>query len=183
MACHEHLHPRLSFPLLLVGCALAIAAVLLLGAGIGVGGADAMDTRDAAPGMSRAEWREAGLLYLADQRNGQVRVFRLRGDLPVPVATLAPGPRRSIRALGLEGAKERLWVLDVAGLSLYDARRQVLLGHWPAPAGVAFHSLVEGPSPSQPLAVLATDGAEYRLGAAADTLASGRPAWQVRRAS
>ena len=32
MACHEHLHPRLSFPLLLVGCALAIAAVLLLGA-------------------------------------------------------------------------------------------------------------------------------------------------------
>lgn len=180
MACHEHLHPRLPLPLLLVGCALAIAAAaLLLGAGIGAGGAGTAETM---PGMSRAEWREAGLLYLADQRNGQVRVFRLRGDLPVPVATLAPGPRRSIRALGLDGAAERLWVLDVAGLSLYDARSQVLLGHWPAPAGVAFQSLLEGTSPSRPLAVLAADGAEYRLGAA-DLMAGGHPAWQVRRAS
>jgi hypothetical protein len=180
MACHEHLHPRLPLPLLLVGCALAIAAAMLL-LGSGIGGDEAA-LPEPSPGMSRAEWQEAGLLYLADQRNGQVQVFRLRGDLPVPVATLAPGPRRSIRALGLDGAAERLWVLDVAGLSLYDARSQVLLGHWPAPAGVAFQSLVAGKSSFQPLAVLAVDGAEYRLGAA-DLLAGSRPVWQVRRAS
>jgi len=181
MACHEHLHPRLPLPLLLVGCALAIAAaMLLLGSGIG-GGEAALS--ELSPGMSRAEWQEAGLLYLADQRNGQVQVFRLRGDLPVPVATLAPGPRRSVRALGLDGARERLWVLDVAGLSLYDARHQVLLGHWPAPEGVAFHSLVAGRESAAILAVLAEDGAEYRLGLAAGAVASGRFGWQVHRAS
>lgn len=175
MACHESLHPRLPRSLLLLGLALAIGALCLL-AGAGGPGEEV----GSVPGMSRAQWREAGLLYLADRRNGQVQVFRLRGDLPVPVATLAPGPRRSIRALGLDEAKERLWVLDVAGLSLYDARSQVLLGHWAAPAGVAFQSLVEAEPSSRSLAVLAADGAEYRLG---ETLVAGRPAWQVRRAS
>lgn len=133
MDARPPLFPRLSLPVLALGLALIVGFLSLLAA-CGM-------ERGPGPGESRAQWAEAGLLYLADQRNGQVRVFRLRGDLPVWLETLALPQRRSIRGLDLDAAGERLWVLDVAGLSLYDARSRVLLGHWAAPAGVRLEGL------------------------------------------
>ena len=73
------------------------------------------------------EWREADRLFLADARNGIVRVFDTRNG-PVPCAQLNARERHAVRDMQLDLPRARLWVLGDDALYLYDARLLMLIG-------------------------------------------------------
>lgn len=72
------------------------------------------------------EWREADRLFLADGRNGIVRVFDIRNG-PVPYGQLTARERRSVRDMRLDAAAAELWVLGDDALYRYDVRLLALL--------------------------------------------------------
>ncbi|CAG0966786.1 hypothetical protein RHDC4_01026 [Rhodocyclaceae bacterium] len=77
-------------------------------------------------GQREIAWADQHLLFLADGRNGQVRVFDLRNG-PVPRASLSASGRRSVADMELDPARAQHWVLGDDALYRYDARRFVLL--------------------------------------------------------
>lgn len=93
-------------------------AVLVLAIGCG----PAPDSR----AQREVAWVDQHLLFLADGRNGLVRVFDLRNG-PVLRASLSAGGRRSVADMKLDPDRARLWVLGDDALYRYDARSLVLL--------------------------------------------------------
>jgi hypothetical protein len=75
-------------------------------------------------------------LFVADSRNGQVRVFDLRNG-PVMRAMLIAPARRTVLGLRLDAAGERLWVLGNDALYAYDARSLVLQRQLALPTNTA----------------------------------------------
>lgn len=98
---------------------LAVALVASWLAGCGAGG------KTESPRQSLVEWPEQALLFVGDERIGTVRVFSLRGA-PVQIAQLSALDRTAVRDLQLDKARGQLWVLGVAHVHVYDARRLVL---------------------------------------------------------
>lgn len=88
------------------------------------------------PGQRDIHWREADRLYLADARNGLVRVFDTRNG-PVPCGQLTAKERRSVRDMQLDERAARLWVLGDDALYLYDARLLMLVERRPLPDGAS----------------------------------------------
>lgn len=85
----------------------------------GCGRADSRGQREIA-------WQEQQLLFLADHRNGFVRVFDLRNG-PVPRASLAVPSRRYVADMKLDAGRGELWVLGDDAVYRYDARSFALL--------------------------------------------------------
>ena len=96
---------------------LSVAAVLVLATGCG--GSNSRGQREVA-------WQEQQLLFLADGRNGFVRVFDLRNG-PVPRANLSVPGRRSVADMKLDAGRGELWVLGDDAVYRYDARSFALL--------------------------------------------------------
>lgn len=86
------------------------------------------------------EWREADRLFLADGRNGIVRVFDIRNG-PVPYGQLTARERRSVRDMRLDAAAAELWVLGDDALYRYDVRLLALLERRELPAAGAWETL------------------------------------------
>ena len=80
------------------------------------------------------EWREADRLFLADARNGLVRVFDTRNG-PVPYGQLTARERRSVRDMQLDESAAHLWVLGDDAVYVYDARMLMLLERRALPGG------------------------------------------------
>lgn len=102
--------------------------------------------RSGAAEQHRVEWNEERLLFVADDRNGWVRVFDLRSGL-TPRDVLTANRRRAVLALALDVERGRLWVLGDDALYAYDAH---------------------GLAPRQRLALPANTGPGRRLELAAD---------------
>jgi len=89
--------------------------VLLGGALVVLGGC-----RFGAAEQHQALWREEQLLFVADGRNGWVRVFDLRNGM-TPRAVLMAPPRHAVLDMALDSPRNRLWVLGDDALYAYDA--------------------------------------------------------------
>lgn len=64
-------------------------------------------------------WAERQMLFVADERVGQVRIFHTRAA-PILIGTLhAPG-RHAVRDLKLDVARNRLWVLGDGDVQVHD---------------------------------------------------------------
>lgn len=96
---------------------LWVTTVLALVAGCG---------RADSRGQREIAWQEQQLLFLADHRNGFVRVFDLRNG-PVPRASLAVPSRRYVADMKLDTGRGELWVLGDDAVYRYDARSFALL--------------------------------------------------------
>lgn len=78
------------------------------------------------PGQRVVEWPESDRLFLADARNGMVRVFDTRNG-PVPYGQLLARERHAVRDMQLDPERARLWVLGDDAVYLYDARLLMLV--------------------------------------------------------
>lgn len=107
-----------SFSTTLVLAALALAA--------GCGGSPG------AGGQREIVWTGHDVLFLADARNGQVRVFDLRNG-PVPRASVVAQGRRSVQDMELDPGRGILWVLGDDALYRYDAYSLALQGRQALP--------------------------------------------------
>lgn len=110
--------------------------------------------RSGAAEQHQARWPEEQLLFVADDRNGWVRVFDLRNGM-TPRAVLTATGRRVVRDMALDTRRDRLWVLGDDALYAYDARGQALRQRW---------AVSSNTGPGRRLA-LAEDGAVYLLDA------------------
>lgn len=86
-------------------------------------------------GQRVVEWPESDRLFLADARNGTVRVFDTRNG-PVPYGQLMARERRSVRDMRLDADAAELWVLGDDALYRYDGRMLTLLERRDLPAAV-----------------------------------------------
>ena len=86
------------------------------------------------PNQRHVPWPEADRVFLADSRNGLVRVFDTRNG-PVPYAQLTARERRSVRDMRLDAAAARLWVLGDDALYVYDAHLLMLVERRDLPGG------------------------------------------------
>lgn len=77
-------------------------------------------------GQRVVEWPASDRLFLADTRNGIVRVFDTRNG-PVPYGQLNARERHAVRDMQLDPARARLWVLGDDALYLYDAHLLMLV--------------------------------------------------------
>jgi len=86
------------------------------------------------------EWREADRLFIADGRNGIVRVFDTRNG-PVPCGQLHARLRASVRDMQLDAAAGQLWVLGDDALYRYDAWLLTLVDRRALPADETWQRL------------------------------------------
>lgn len=128
------------------------------------------------PRQISVEWPEKRLAFIADERLGSVRAFRIGSGAPILVAQSTPRARTAVRDLALDAQRGELWVLGRDSVDVHVA--ETLAPRWRIP-------------------LEARDVARLRLGADGIELhaASGvllgridrrtrvavwRPAWQVR---
>lgn len=78
-------------------------------------------------GQREIVWAGHAVLFLADARNGQVRVFDLRNG-PVPRTSVVARGRRSVQDMELDAGRGILWVLGDDALYRYDAYSLALQG-------------------------------------------------------
>ena len=88
------------------------------------------------------EWPQQRLLFIADERTGQVRSFFLGHGAPVPFAQTRSAERSSVRELHLDQQRSQLWVLGEATIDVYDARDLALQRRLPlaSPEAARFSS-------------------------------------------
>lgn len=121
---------------------VVLGGIALLAGGCRGGGAE----------QHRIEWSEEHLLFVADDRNGWVRVFDLRNGMTPRAVLTAPG-RRAVLDLALDARRERLWVLGDDALYVYDACGLVASQRLAVPANTGPGRRLE----------LAMDGSVYLL--------------------
>lgn len=68
-----------------------------------------------------AKWVDRQLLFVADSRQGSVRVFHMRAS-PLQVAEIRAPGRNGVRDIALDTAAGRIWVLGEGAVYLHDAR-------------------------------------------------------------
>lgn len=92
-------------------------------------------------GHSMAEWKEAGLVFVADNRHASVRVLRTSGaeGLPVMMKTLDVPVRDGVIGLRVDD-EGHLYVLSVTGVAVYDAKSLVLQETLQTAKGVSFEA-------------------------------------------
>ncbi len=96
---------------------MAAATILLIAAACGGSGPAA---------QYEAHDIEEQRLYVADSRNGQIRLFDTRNGL-VPIKLAVLPDRRTVQALRLDARGDRLWVLGAEAVYGYDPRALTLL--------------------------------------------------------
>jgi hypothetical protein len=85
-------------------------------------------------------WPERQWVFVADGRSGAVQALALGRGI-TPLAMMREPARSGVRAMLLDKAGARLWVLGAHALDVHDAADGRLLAHWRAPEGVELEHL------------------------------------------
>jgi hypothetical protein len=107
-----------------IGTAWLALAALLGGAALA-----ACDTSAPRPPghTSLVHWPERQLLLVGDSGSGTLRVFRLVGDRPVPVALWRAAGRGCVLDIQVDAARRGIWVLGENTLDLHAANDGAIL--------------------------------------------------------
>lgn len=123
------------------------------------------------------EWPENQLLFIADERTGGVKAFRLGAGAPVFTAQTRVFERSTVRDIMLDPARNQLWVLGADGVYVHDARNLALLKRIPLNARDVAGMVIE----EECVILLAADGVQLGRIDTATLLALWHPALSVRR--
>lgn len=90
------------------------------------------------------EWPARHLAFIADERVGSVKAFRIGAGAPVLVAQSSPFSRSAVLDLQLDAARGRLWVLGRDSVDLHAAEGLALRKRLPLDARAVARLRVEG---------------------------------------
>jgi hypothetical protein len=79
-------------------------------------------------------WPERQLLLSGDSRSGAVRVFRLVGERPVPVAVWRSAGRARVFDIRVDRDRGAVWVLGDGGVDLHAVESGAVLASLAAPS-------------------------------------------------
>lgn len=87
--------------------------------------------RPAAAKRVEAKWVDRQLLFIGDNRLGNVRIFHMR-SAPLLIGELRAPGRSEVRDIALDPAAGRIWVLGDGAVYLHEARSFSLVRRIPA---------------------------------------------------